>query len=60
MLAPSNDVGIGSDGTVKDQDSYQVRIGELYAPSGEAYVLPFMLPKLSDGQHSRMSICGRS
>lgn len=50
-LAPSNDVGIGSDGTVKDQDSYQVRIGELYAPGGEAYILPLRLPSLPAGQH---------
>jgi len=51
VLAPANDVGIGSDGTIKDQDSYQVRIGELYAPGGEAYILPLRIPTLPDGQH---------
>lgn len=51
FIAPSNDVGIGSDGQVKDQDSYQVRIGELYAPGGEAYILPLRLPSLPAGQH---------
>jgi hypothetical protein len=51
VLAPSNDVGIGSDGAIKDQDSYQVRIGELYAPGGEAYILPIRIPSLPAGQH---------
>ena len=51
VWAPTNDVGIGSDGAIKDQDSYQVRIGELYAPGGEAYILPLKLPTLPDGQH---------
>jgi hypothetical protein len=51
VLAPTNDVGIGTDGTAKDQDSYQVRIGELNAPGGEAYILPLRIPALPDGQH---------
>jgi hypothetical protein len=50
LLAPTNDVGLASDGTLKDEDSYQVRIGELRAPGGEAYILPFRLPALSPGQ----------
>jgi hypothetical protein len=33
VLAPTNDAGISSDGKVQDQDSYQARIGELYAPA---------------------------
>ena len=49
--APIGDVGFGSDGAVKDQDSYQVRIGELYAPAGEAYIIPFLIPTLGAGQH---------
>ncbi len=63
VLAPTNDVGIGSDGTIKDQDSYQVRIGELYAPGGEAYILPLRLPSLPAGQciasiHLRAQLVG--
>jgi hypothetical protein len=50
VLAPTNDAGIGSDGKVDDQDSYQVRIGELYAPGGEAYIMPLRLPTVPDGQ----------
>jgi hypothetical protein len=50
-LAPANDVGISSDGMAKDQDSYQVRVGELHAPGGEAYLLPFRVPTLLPGQH---------
>lgn len=49
--APIGDVGFGSDGTIKDQDSYQARIGELYAPGGEEYILPFLIPTLGAGQH---------
>jgi hypothetical protein len=63
FLAPSNDVGIGTDGTAKDQDSYQVRIGELYSPGGEAYILPIRIPALPDGQriatiHLRAQLMG--
>ena len=63
VLAPSNDVGIGTDGTSKDQDSYQVRIGELYAPGGEAYILPLRIPALPAGQriatiHFRAQLVG--
>ncbi len=63
VLAPSNDVGLGSDGTIKDADSYQVRIGELYAPGGEAYIIPIRLPALPDGQqfktvHLRAQLIG--
>ena len=63
ILAPSNDVGIGSDGAVKDQDSYQARIGELYAPGGEAYIMPLRLPTLPEGQqiasiHLRTQLVG--
>jgi hypothetical protein len=50
ILAISNDVGIGSDGTAKDVNGYQARIGELFAPGGEAYILPIRLPQLPDGQ----------
>src|SRR5258708_32178003 len=50
VLAPTNDVGIGSDGTIKDQDSYQVRIGELYAPAREAYIIPLRVPSLPPWQ----------
>ena len=49
--SPIGDVGFGSDGTVKDQDSYQARIGELYAPGGEEYVIPFLIPTVGAGQH---------
>jgi hypothetical protein len=63
VLAPTNDVGIGSDGATHDQDSYQVRIGELYAPGGEAYILPLRLPALPPGQciasiHLRAQLVG--
>jgi hypothetical protein len=51
FLAPTNDVGISSDGMAKDQDSYQVRVGELHAPGGEAYLLPIRVPNLTAGQH---------
>ena len=51
VLAVTNDSGIGSDGTVQDQNSYQVRIGELHAPGGEAYILPVRIPSLPAGQH---------
>jgi len=65
ILAPANDVGIGSDGTIKDQDSYQARIGELYAPGGEAYILPFRIPLVPAGQcivssHLRAQLVGIS
>jgi len=50
ILAPTNDGGMGSDGTPKDVNSYQVRIGELYAPGGESYILPIRIPTLPDGQ----------
>ena len=50
LLAPTNDVGLASDGTLKDQDSYQVRIGELRAPGGEAYILPLRIPAIPPGQ----------
>jgi len=50
VLAPSNDAGIGSDGTTLDQDSYQARIGEFHAPGGEAYIMPIRLPTIPDGQ----------
>ncbi|HEY0257964.1 MAG TPA: hypothetical protein VGC39_11015 [Candidatus Methylacidiphilales bacterium] len=61
--APNNDVGIGSDGAIKDQDSYQARIGELYAPDGEAYIMPVRLPALAKGQqfatvHLRFQLVG--
>ncbi len=49
--SPIGDVGFASDGTAKDQDSYQVRIGELYAPGGEAYIIPFLIPQVGAGQH---------
>ena len=63
ILALSNDVGIGTDGTLKDVNSYQVRIGELYAPAGEAYILPVRIPQLPDGQqfatvHIRAQLVG--
>jgi len=64
-LAFSNDGGIGSDGAAKDANSYQVRIGELYAPGGEAYILPIRIPQLPDGQqfatvHIRMQLLALS
>jgi hypothetical protein len=49
-LAISNDTGFGNDGAAKDTDSYQVRIGELYAPGGECYIVPIRLPAIPDGQ----------
>ena len=49
-LQPVGDVGIASDGTTKDADGYQVRIGELYSPGGESYIIPILLPILPDGQ----------
>jgi hypothetical protein len=49
--SPIGDMGLASDGTTKDQDSYQVRIGELYAPGGEAYIIPFLIPAVGAGQH---------
>lgn len=48
-ITPSNDIGMGSDGTTKDDGSYQVRIGELYAPGGECYILPIRIPQMSEG-----------
>src|ERR1700743_2730898 len=48
---PSNDVGMGSDGVVKDEGNYQVRVGELYAPGGECYIVPIRIPQMSDGYH---------
>ncbi len=51
VLAPTNDVGLGSDGLPKDTDSYQARVGELYAPGGAAYILPLRIPALPEGQH---------
>ncbi len=50
VLVPVHDVGFAADSTVKDADGYQVRIGELYSPGGEAYILPFRLPALPPGQ----------
>jgi len=63
VLAVTNDSGIGSDGTVQDQNSYQVRIGELHAPGGEAYILPVRIPTLPAGQrfqsvHLRAQLTG--
>jgi hypothetical protein len=49
--SPVGDVGYGSDGQVKDADSYQCRIGELYAPAGECYIIPFLIPTVGAGQH---------
>src|SRR5580698_7931561 len=49
--SPIGDVGFGSDGAVKDSDSYQARIGELYAPAGECYIIPFLIPTVGAGQH---------
>ena len=51
VLAPTNDVSLGSDGEEKDPNSYQARIGELYAPGGSAYILPIRIPALPEGQH---------
>jgi len=50
-VSPIGDVGFGSDGTVKDDGSYQARIGELYAPGGECYLIPFLIPTVGAGQH---------
>ena len=36
--------------TVQDQGDYQCRIGELFAPGGACYVIPFQIPTLSAGQ----------
>ncbi len=33
--------------TVTDQTDYQSRIGELYAPGGVCYVIPFLIPTLT-------------
>jgi hypothetical protein len=49
-LTPTNDEGMGSDGTAQDVNGYQVRIGELYSPGGEAYIIPILLPTLPGGQ----------
>ncbi|HEX4141798.1 MAG TPA: hypothetical protein VHY09_15725 [Candidatus Methylacidiphilales bacterium] len=49
--SPIGDVGFGSDNATKDDGSYQVRIGELYAPNGEAYIIPFLIPTVGAGQH---------
>jgi hypothetical protein len=49
--SPVGDVGYGSDFAVKDSDSYQARIGELYAPGGECYIIPFLIPTVGAGQH---------
>jgi hypothetical protein len=63
VLAPTNDAGISSDGKTQDQDSYQARIGELYAPGGEAYILPLRIPAVPAGQriatiHLRAQLVG--
>jgi hypothetical protein len=65
VLAPSNDVGLTSDGKIVDMDSYEVRIGEMNAPGGECYILPFHLPLLQPGQqfahvHLRMQLHDKS
>jgi hypothetical protein len=62
-LVPNNDTGIGSDGEIKDGDSYQVRIGELHAPNGEAYIMPLRIPALPPGRqiataHLRAQLAG--
>jgi hypothetical protein len=49
-LLPAKDAGLGSDGAMKDADSYQARIGELRAPGGEAYLLALRVPTLDNGQ----------
>ncbi len=50
VLAPTNDVGLASDGTIQGMDSYEVRVGEFHAPGGEVYILPFRIPSLPAGQ----------
>jgi len=60
-LSLATDVGLANDGTLKDEDSYQVRVGELYAPGGEAYVMAIYITPLPAGQqfknvHLRMQI----
>jgi len=62
-LSPVNDSGIGSDGAVKDDDTYQARIGELFAPGGESYVMAFYIQPLPAGQqfkavHLRVQLVG--
>jgi len=49
ILMTTKDGGMGSDGAPKDVDSYQVRVGELYAPGGEAFILPIYLPVVGEG-----------
>jgi hypothetical protein len=48
------DTGIANDGSgnlsLVDTTDYEVRIGEYYAPGGEAYVMPFQLPTLAAGE----------
>jgi hypothetical protein len=51
MSAPIGDVGFGSDNATKDAGGYAVRIGELNAPAGEEYILPFLIPPVGAGQH---------
>lgn len=63
ILGPIGDVGFGSDGTIKDQDGYQARIGELYAPGGECYLIPILVPNTPAGQriasvHLRFQLLG--
>ena len=43
------DSGLTSKGEIVDT-AYGCRIGELYAPGGEAYIVPFQLPKLPAGK----------
>ena len=64
-IAISNDAGLASDGTPKDENNYQVRIGELTAPGGECYIIPIHLPAIPDGQqivkvHIRAQLMGIS
>ncbi len=48
------DTGIANDGSgnlsLIDTTNYQARIGELFAPGGEDYVMPFQLPTLTAGE----------
>ena len=43
------DSGLTSKGEIVDT-AYGCRIGELYSPGGEAYIIPFQLPKLPAGK----------
>jgi hypothetical protein len=49
-LVPNNDIGVGSDGSMLDMTSYNLRIGELHAPGGECYILPLHIPTLPPGK----------